>query len=179
MRLTSSMRSAFIRSVMDDVPRVAYDEQITKLITDDCIALLPEHVRVVWKDKATRPYLETHTAYGERDVGHWRVDNLPATGYDDVKISKEARKEAARLCALDKAQSAARDELENKIKGAAYAFSTRKALAEALPEFEKYLPVDEPAASRMLPVLTNVVTDFMKAGWPKDKVKKGRKAVAA
>ena len=56
--------------------------------------------------------------------------------------------------------------------------STRKGLADALPEFEKYLPADEPAAVRSLPVVANVVADFVKAGWPKGK-QPARAAAAA
>jgi hypothetical protein len=41
-----------------------------------------------------------------------------------------------------------------------------------LPEFEKYLPEDEAQAVRALPVVTNVVADFVKAGWPTKKAQK-------
>ena len=49
---------------------------------------------------------------------------------------------------------------------------TRAALAAALPEFEKYLPADEPKALRSLPSMANVASEFVKAGWPKKSVKK-------
>jgi len=57
--------------------------------------------------------------------------------------------------------------LRDKLKRAAASFTTRKQLAEAMPEFEKYLPADEAAAIRSLPAVTNVVGDFQRAGWPK------------
>jgi hypothetical protein len=81
------------------------------------------------------------------------------------------------LNALATQYSAQRDKrstLEQKIRGVAYSVTTRKALVAALPEFEKYLPADEEKAIRTLPVVQNVVADFVKAGWPKD-----RKGVAA
>lgn len=55
------------------------------------------------------------------------------------------------------------------------ACTTRKQAAEVLPEFEKYLPEDEPKALRTLPALANVAADFVKAGWPKNAKKGGAK----
>jgi hypothetical protein len=53
------------------------------------------------------------------------------------------------------------------LKSVAYACTTRKQLEEALPEFSNYLPEEEAKAARDLPVVVNVVADFVKAGWPK------------
>jgi hypothetical protein len=49
--------------------------------------------------------------------------------------------------------------------------STRKALVDLLPEFEKYLPADEAKAIASLPAVANVLSDFVKAGWPKNQPK--------
>ena len=62
--------------------------------------------------------------------------------------------------------------LREKLHGCAYAVTTRKALVDLLPEFEKYLPADDASVCRTLPVVQNVVSDFVKAGWPKDGKKK-------
>jgi hypothetical protein len=102
LKLTNYMRDAFVRAVMDDVPR----------------------------------WLETLEAL----------------------VKKKDHDEELRA------------DLHAKIKAVAYSVSTRKALADALPEFEKYLPADDAKAIRTLPVVANVVTDFMKAGWPKEQV---------
>lgn len=64
-------------------------------------------------------------------------------------------------------QHDSRNNLETKLQAVAESCTTRKALLNALPEFEKYLPADDAAACRSLPVVANVVSDFMKAGWPK------------
>jgi len=45
-------------------------------------------------------------------------------------------------------------------------------LTDAIQEFENYLPEDEAKAARSLPVVTNVVADFVKAGWPTKKASK-------
>lgn len=178
MRLTSSMRQAFIRSIMDDVPQIGYDEQIEKLVRATAAELLPPKVRAVWDDKELRGWIETTSFYH----GGVHIHLVPNRAGGNCNFPVEALEKIRELHALEKAQEDARGMLRTKISGAASAFTTRKALAKALPEFEKYLPADTPAADRTLPVLANVVTDFMKAGWPKDQTKsqmKRRKAVAS
>lgn len=67
------------------------------------------------------------------------------------------------------AQKRRRKDLEAKLSAAAESCTTRKALADLLPEFAKYLPEDEAAACKTLPAVANIVADFTKAGWPKAK----------
>lgn len=81
----------------------------------------------------------------------------------DQKVWKKLEALAGQLHRQQQTRSA----LKDRLRSVAYACSTRKALLAALPEFEKYLPEDEPAALRTLPVVANVVADFVKAGWPK------------
>jgi hypothetical protein len=61
--------------------------------------------------------------------------------------------------------------LRTKLSATADAVSTRKALIDLLPEFEKYLPADESKAVASLPAVANVLSDFVKAGWPKNQPK--------
>lgn len=159
MKLTKTMRDAFVRAAMDDVPKIDYDEQQRKLVVDDAISQLPPKVRAIYNDEATKPYV--HTTYAYRLGGF----SVPSAG--SYEASESVRVEYARIEGLAKSQNDARNELCGKLNGCAASVTTRKALAELLPEFEKYLPVDEPAAIRTLPVVQNVVADFVKAGWPK------------
>lgn len=64
-----------------------------------------------------------------------------------------------------------RHQLQQNLLAVADSCTTRKALVAALPEFEKYLPADEQAACKTLPAIANVLSDFVKAGWPKDQKK--------
>jgi hypothetical protein len=64
-----------------------------------------------------------------------------------------------------------RKELRSKLQATADAVTTRKALIDLLPEFEKYLPADEAKAVATLPAVANVLSDFVKAGWPKNQPK--------
>lgn len=59
------------------------------------------------------------------------------------------------------------ENLQTRLKGVAYACTTRKQLEEALPEFSSYLPEEEAKAAKNLPAVANVLSDFVKAGWPK------------
>jgi hypothetical protein len=163
MRLTNYMRDAFICAAMNDVPQVDYDPAIREAATKAALANLPMKVQAVWSDPETRQHLETTYC----SFGHRFTINVPGA------CTKEHRAiaEAAALPLVEKsdAQRKSRDALQSKLRAVAYGVTTRKALVDALPEFEKYLPADEPAAIKTLPVLANVVTDFVKAGWPKGK----------
>jgi hypothetical protein len=86
-------------------------------------------------------------------------------------LTPEAQAEVDALAEKASADKAARAVLSQRLRAVAYSVSTRKALAEALPEFAKYLPADEAEAMRTVPVIANVVADFVRAGWPKDKRK--------
>lgn len=180
MRLTDSMRSAFVRAAMQDVPSIDYPELIRFEAMKAVVEALPPSVRAVWTDPKTKPYVET--CY--RSFGDIVVADLPGYGsrYDDdsqePKLPAKTVKRFDELVAAHEKQTEEREALELKLKGAARSCTTRAGLAKLLPEFERYLPPDEEAALRTLPVVANIVADFTRAGWPKDKAK-AKKAKAA
>jgi hypothetical protein len=63
MRLTKTIREAFVRAAMADVPQEDYQAKIHKLIQDDAIAQLPPKVKAIAKDKDLRHFLTTATHY--------------------------------------------------------------------------------------------------------------------
>lgn len=167
MKLTNYMRDAFVSAAMSDVPKIDYDEAIriaaTKLHLDAC----PKAVRELWNNQDTRQYLETMTVrYGSVSV---RVPGFYS--YSEGKyipdLTAEQKKPAQDLADKDTAQESERKALQSKLRAAVSACTTRKALAELLPEFEKYLPADNTAITRNLPAVANIMADFTKAGWPK------------
>lgn len=165
MKLTNYMRDAFVRSAMDDVPSIDYTEQIRAAVMKEAVALLPPKVRAVWQDAACRAYLESNYI----TIGNVGVAAVPGPNGDGYKTARKKIEDAvADLVAKSKAQGERNKALNEKLRACAYSASTRKQLAELLPEFEKYLPPDEAAALRSLPVVANVVADFVKAGWPKN-----------
>lgn len=164
MRLTNTIRDAFVRAAMNDVPHIDYAEQFRKLMTDDAVAQLPPAVRTLWDNKATRDYVAL-ASVGSRYNGFHAL----VPGVRDHKASATALEEGARLHKSNLDQHAARAGLQRNLKNAAYSVQTRKALADMLPEFERYLPADEATANRSVPATANLVADFSKAGWSKDK----------
>lgn len=164
MRLTKNMRTAFVRAVMDDVPQVDYDEQIRKAAKDGALALMPPDVL-----KAYKKHPEFFDTVG-RHIGNVGYYYLPIPG--GMELQQVTFKEITRLYDLKAAQNRSMNELKQKIEAAANACTTLKGLKDLLPEFVKYMPADEPAACRTLPVVQNVVADFVKAGWPKNSKRK-------
>lgn len=158
MRLTNTMRTAFVRAAMQDVPQVDYTEQIRTVAIDYAVAKLPPKIRAIWNDKDLRGHVGTSQIF----VGGAYIA-IPGDG-----MTEEERHTAfGSLIAMRKAQQTELDNLATKLTGVANSCATRKALADALPEFAKYLPPEETPINRSMPALANVVADFMKAGWPK------------
>lgn len=158
MKLTNTMREAFVRAAMDDVPHVDYSEQIRSVAQKAAAEMLPLEVRKLWASNKLRPYVTTVYFMGAM---------LPGADADDDKIRAAAEIAVAPLIKARDAQEVAHKDLARKLRAVAYSVSTRAALIEALPEFEKYLPADERTAN--LPAIANVVTEFVAAGWPKGK----------
>lgn len=169
MRLTNIDRDAFIKAVLDDVPFVDYQEQARVALQKKAVELLPSKLRALHKE-----------------FGHWfKTDNLwslphPLRGVhvvslDDTETRKVMEADAEfwqsikAMAASASAQEKQRDELKSKLRACIYACSTAKQARERMPEFAGYLPPDDDAPIRTLPVVANVVADLVKAGWPKDK----------
>jgi hypothetical protein len=170
MRLTNTIRQAFVKAALDDVPSVNYQDQMYKLALKDAVDQLPPDVVKAYK--AHPQYFNVSGRYHD-GVGHY------GGPWGDNRMRPETVKQIQDLHELNQAQRDHRRQLEIKLRGVADSTNTRKALVEALPEFEKYLPVEDLPLSRQVPALANVLSDFVKAGWPKKNVGKIAKATAA
>lgn len=169
MKLTNTIRDAFIRAAMSDVPNVDYSEKTIKVVLDDAVSQLPPKIKALYKDKDLNHFVRCKSGY--YGIAYVQV---PCCG--EFKLGNDAAVKVAELKAAHDAQDARNTALRFKLKAVAYSVSTRKALVTALPEFEKYLPADEAAACRTVPAIANVVSDFVAAGWPKGKSKAPRAA---
>lgn len=165
MRLTKNLREAFVRAVMDDVPEVDYQEKAEEAVTVFVVSLLPPAVAVIWNDKALRPYLGQER-YGFYQNCHWTLTAPWFSHPEKVTSNPDLQALLSRLYKAHLEQTNRRLQLKNKLKAAAGGCSTVKQLKEMLPEFAKYLP-EEVTPAKNLPAVANLVTDFMKAGWPK------------
>jgi len=163
MRLTKTLRKAFIRAAMADVPLIKYREQIEKLVLEDFERQMPPEVAKAYKK---------HPEYINRSyfyVNECRFSvSVPRPSNDSQKLTPATSETVKKLYEQMENQRKERDRLEDQLTCAAYGCTTSKALATMLPEFSKYLPAEE-AATKNLPALANLVADFTKAGWPKSK----------
>ena len=163
MKLTNYMRDAFVRAVMDDVPEVDYKQQIRDTALKAAVEAMPAMLRAVWDDPVLRESFNTSYTRMTDCV----YERMPE--YRGIEEALKAQTDVLEaLHAKHHTQENQRYELRTKVKAVAYSAKTRKQLAEMLPEFEKYLPADEAAAIRTLPVVANVVAELVAAGWPKE-----------
>lgn len=169
MKLNKTIRDAFVRAVMNDVPSVDYDALAAKKVQDHAYQNLPPEIRKVYDKPALRGYLNATHTYLPRPLQDTHVVTAD-TSYWWLKDAPNLWVELEALAEQKAAQRAARDELKGKLQSVAYSVTTRKALEAALPEFAQYLPA-EAVVSKNLPAVANVVADFVKAGWPKEKTK--------
>lgn len=168
MKLTTYFRQGFILSVMNDVPTVDHSDQIRTLVRDDLIKLAPPAVQKIWADKKSREWVVTR--YG---VFFGVSMNYPAaiaiSGERPEKaLSPEVQAECERLRDLMLRNKTVRETLHDKLRAVVNGCSTRKQLADRLPEFAHYLP-SEAVKAPNLPALANLSADFARAGWPKGK----------
>ncbi len=160
MKLTSTMRQAFVRAAIQDVPQTDYREVLRVYVQKAVYDSLPPIIQRVYEDTELRKYLAKGSEYYEIGYVHMH-------GIGHFTPTEEHKAEIARIEKLYNDQAEKLNALEAKIYAVARAARTRAQLLNMLPEFEKYLPADEAAADRSLPCIANVVTDFVKAGWPK------------
>lgn len=169
MKLTKYMREAFVRGVMNDVPKVDYQAQADAMVRKAVRDAMPEGLRkLVDQGGEALDWLKvSQISVPGHSLSSVRTYCPESGGHDFLKFKNpNVWSQLTEINRLAGQQGEQRQALQNKLTGAANSVTTRKALAELLPEFEKYLPADTPAATRMLPVVVGVVDDFKKAGWP-------------
>lgn len=169
MRLTNTMRESFVRAAMQDVPAVDYIEKARVLVTKKEQAVLKKAGLL-----DVDPYRLDYKSANFGGYGNRHSFGVRGLTTEEIKVI-ESDEAITVLISQHKEQEERLDALRTKLTGAINARTARKQAAEALPEFEKYLPADEPKALRSLPALANVAADFVKAGWPKGQKPAARK----
>lgn len=170
MRLTNFLREAFVRAAMHDVPKIDYQEQAHKYARDVIKAKFKEAFPKMDYDTAAKsswfrdayislPYHLSNISVPV-SCGSNMLSSDPVVWAKLEEFSTLRQEEDNKICAL-----------RSKLEGVAAACTTRKQLLEALPEFEQYLPEEEAKAAKNLPAVANVLSDFVKAGWPKNQPK--------
>lgn len=178
MRLTNFLRDAFVRAVMHDVPSINYEEQAHKLARDHVRVMFNKEFPNIDYDKACQSEWfnggSINMPYGIHGI-HIKC----MTCWNMLKDEGKVWPKLEALGVKKKEQEKKLTELESRLKGVAYACTTRKQLEEALPEFSAYLPEEEAKAAKNLPAVANVLAEFVQAGWPKGNAGKIAAAKAA
>ena len=170
MKLTKKHREDFVEAVMADVPKESYATQIEdairklwrailkreKLGNVDAERLNKESVYVCYfthdttKEAVAKiPKGESRWNYTSRSICSLRLHGL--TQEEAKKLPDSA--EVAELVGKVAVQYNQRAALRKKITAAIASCSTLKQAKEALPEFEKYLPVDPEVAFKNMQML--------------------------
>lgn len=165
MRLTNHDKGAFVRAVLDDVPKVDYSEQAQKLVTKHLIDQMPGIVQQAYKENPE--WIETNHISLPRHLQDFYGPSLGYTSYRD--FPNELKEQLDELSAAANEQSNTRKTLEDKVTGLINSVTTLKAALKNFPEFAKYLPADRDAAGTANLPVANVIADLTNAGWPKDK----------
>jgi hypothetical protein len=160
VKLTKYDKQAIVNAIMADVPKPDKDKRRNDIQAAIVKAMNPA-VRKVFKDfpGALRTSHIGDLVYNDRYDSRYLI-----VGDVGEKVLEEILKPY-------REQDAARYSAETKLRNAIESCTTRKALMERLPEFEKYFPAESAPLSKSLPALANVVADLSKLGWPKDKTK--------
>lgn len=169
MKLTKYIRQAFIEAAMNDVPYVDYGSQAQALAEKTLLEIMPASVTNLLSDKNAEPWINREYMYMPRNFSNFA--GYTTRNNNDIisKLRPKVWGQINELHKLDEQQTEKLRQLRIKLQGCAESVTTRKALAELLPEFEKYLPEDQKEAIKTLPAVANIVADFAAAGWPKNK----------
>lgn len=161
MRLTNAMRDSFVDAVMADVPKVDYRDLVEKLVRKEGESHLPEVVRKALKDPVLSQYIEQKYIYVPE--GYGRVyGHMPA----EWSLKPRALETIESYKALGVEQDKKRKEIRNNIHAIACSCSTVEKLRQKLPEFAKYIPKPPKPQIKELPMITTLVADLSKMGWP-------------
>lgn len=160
MRLTQYDKSAIIRAIRDDIPKVD-QELMRKTITAEIDKLLLPAVKKLAKE---HPEALRRMDLGWYDMGCDR-------SWPDVMVGNVTLDQVKAICkpfrdASDKRRDVLR-QLEFTMKG----ISTLAQAKKLLPEFISYFP-SETEPTKNLPAVTNLMADLSKLGWPKQHTKK-------
>lgn len=174
MRITNTIREAFVASILQDTPQIDYDTQIREAATKWLKANVPADLQ-----KVRNKYPEYFTDHDWIDVGDMTIafPILPnGSRWNQATpksvMSKQLSDHLKDMIEKRQEQTTKIKALSENLRLTAMAYNTVKQMKEALPELAKYLPNDEAKAAKNLPAVSNTIADLVAAGWPKDKATK-------
>ena len=161
MRLNKNHKYAFVRAVLNDVPKEDFNQKRMDLLQGYLTRLMPPEVRAVYDKPELRPYLDKSF--------YWKHTSGPFFGLSEqaMELPKELEENVKTVLEAEREQTERIAQLREKLKAAINGCATRKQAVEAMPELEKYLPAEE-EATRNLPAVTSTIAALVEAGWPKE-----------
>lgn len=154
MKLTNAIKDSIIYAVMKDTPEEYSREQARNDAEIICVQCMPLKVRELWERKETRQWVKVEYANGIEGY-------IPSGG--------TSHPEFVAIIARSRASARARDELRKHVRNVVYQFSTDKQMRESIPELDIYIPKVEKKIEQ-LPIVTGLVDELKKAGFPKGAV---------
>lgn len=154
MKLTRYDREAFVRAVMNDVPRITKEEVLPKLQAELLKAMSPEARKLFRKSPKALAWESSYYLTTDRSCVCFAVG--------------DAENVSAILAPYERAVEA-RTPIEERLRATIKSCYTLKQAKERLPEFEKYLTAERgTTGATSLPAISNLVADLSKIGWPKE-----------
>ena len=169
MRLTKTDKEAFVRAVLDDVPRHDFDEMAQLLVIGYFKKVLPKNVIAVLENKETRDYIDPNYVGMPGCLRDFHSRYRPIGWQGGAQFPEDVRIRLNELATFKKEQSAKFSTLRSEVTGMIAPISTLKAALAKLPEFAKYLPAEREVTGTVNLPVSNVVAEPMHAGWPKEK----------
>ncbi|KVE27234.1 hypothetical protein WS67_12080 [Burkholderia singularis] len=177
MRLTNYARSAFVKSVLDDVPRTDYQEEARIAAQKWAVDHLPPKLRALYKEFDGHFNHEYVRLPGSLSSVRVVIGSTNSSMHAAMQADAPFWARITELAKLSDEQSEARKALRAKVDAAIAACTTVKQAHERLPEFAKYLPPLDATIDRTVTVIAYLVADLTAAGWPKGKKPTAQKAV--
>lgn len=174
MRLTNSDKNAFVKAVMDDVPKVDYSAQAQALVRQWGIEAMPKELQPLVKKHAE--YFKDYYVSMPGGVSNFYAKVPPEWEHSGFhNLNPDMWAQVAELGKLAKAQNEARTALQEKVSAMLAGCSTLKSALAKLPEFAKYLPADRGGSGLANLPVANTIADLTAAGWPKGEPRKVEK----
>jgi hypothetical protein len=172
MRLTKADKNAFVARVMADVPSIDFAQIVQDEVANKCERQLPREVKALLGTSLdgyvarfnVSAYVSVPT--DDEDVDEY-LFRAYAVGQNEDEVCDVLKEVASQYVTARKQQEDSLAELKHNLRNYVNACSTVERLETVLPEFIRYIikPTDVETAN--FPVASNLITDFMRAGWPK------------
>lgn len=173
MRLTNSLKDAFVRSVLNDVPLTDYRELLRELVMQDAIARLPDPVREIASNEKYQHFVADHYYHisvkpeqgYETYFGMSISIKMPSNEYIESHVIQERKRKYIEGYIAQEQRLA---KLRRQLTDAINAITTVKRAKEVMPEFAKYLPSeDEKSTNLPTTIFSNLLDELRGAGFPK------------